>query len=68
MFKNICRLGREKKKDRDLIPVLERQRKANLYELEASLVNRVSSRTAKDTQRNLVSKNPKIIVGPLCML
>jgi hypothetical protein len=37
-----------------LIPVLRRQRQADLCEFEASLVYRVSSRT---TQRNLVWKN-----------
>ena len=43
-----------------LIPTLERQRQADLYEFKASLVYRESSRTAKDTQRNLVSKKLKI--------
>jgi hypothetical protein len=37
-----------------LIPVLGRQRQADLYEFEASLVYRVSSRTARGTQRNHV--------------
>ena len=33
------------------------QTQADLYEFEASLVYRVSSRTARATQRNPVSKN-----------
>ena len=40
-----------------LIPALGRPRQADLCEFEASLVYRVSSRTARDTQRNPVSKN-----------
>jgi hypothetical protein len=39
-----------------LIPVVGRQRLANLCEFKASLVYRVSSRTEKATQRNPVSK------------
>jgi hypothetical protein len=39
-----------------LIPALGRQRQAD-SEFEASLVYRVSSRTARATQRNPVSKN-----------
>jgi hypothetical protein len=39
-----------------LIPELGRQKQANLCELEASLVYRASSRTAKATQRSPVSK------------
>jgi hypothetical protein len=39
-----------------VIPALERQRRW-ISEFEASLVYRVSSRTAKATQRNPVSKN-----------
>ena len=39
-----------------LIPVFRRQRQVDLYELEASLVYRVSSRTARVTQRNPVSR------------
>jgi hypothetical protein len=35
-----------------LIPALKRQRQADLYEIKASLAYRVSSRTAKSTQRN----------------
>ena len=42
-----------------LIPVLRRQRQANLSDLEASLVYRASSRTARATQRNPVSKKKK---------
>ena len=41
-----------------LIPALGRQRQANFW-FEASLIFRVSSRTAKATQRNSVSKNKK---------
>jgi hypothetical protein len=40
-----------------LVPALLRQRQVDLYEFEASLVYRVSSRTARATQRNPVSKN-----------
>ena len=43
-----------------LIPALGRQRQADLCEFKDSLVYRVSSRTAKDTQRNPVSKNQNI--------
>jgi hypothetical protein len=39
-----------------LIPALGRQRR-RISEFEASLVYRVSSRTARATQRNPVSKN-----------
>ena len=39
-----------------LIPALGRQRQVDLCEFEASLVYRVSSRTARATQRNPVSK------------
>jgi len=39
-----------------LITALKRQNQVDLCELEASLVYRASSRTAKDTQRNPVSK------------
>ena len=38
------------------IPALGRQRQANLCEIKASLVYRVSSRTSRTTQRNPVSK------------
>ena len=41
-----------------LIPALGRQRK-QISEFEASLVYRMSSRTARATQRNPVSKNLK---------
>jgi hypothetical protein len=41
-----------------LIPALGRQRQAD-FEFEASLVYRVSSRTAKTTQRNPVLKSKK---------
>ena len=43
-----------------LIPALGRQREADLYEFKDSLDNGVSSRTAKDTQRNHVSKSQKL--------
>ena len=44
-----------------LIPALGRQRQADLCEFEASLVYRVSSRTARTViQRNSVSKQTKI--------
>jgi hypothetical protein len=43
---------------KDLIPALGRQRQW-ISEFEASLVYRVSSRTARATQRNPVSKNQK---------
>ena len=39
-----------------LIPALERQRQIDLCEFEISLVHRVSSRTARVSQRNPVSK------------
>ena len=42
-----------------LIPALGRQRQAELHKFEASLVYRVSSRTVRTTQRNLVSKTQK---------
>ena len=44
-----------------LTPALrrQRQRQAELCEFEASLVYGVSSRTARTTQRNPVSKNQK---------
>jgi hypothetical protein len=39
-----------------LIPALEKQRQEDLYEIEASMVYKVSSRTAKATQRNPILK------------
>jgi hypothetical protein len=42
-----------------LIPALGRQRQGQISEFEASLVYRVSSRTARAIQRNPVSKNQK---------
>ena len=42
-----------------LIPVLGRQRQEDICEFEVSLVYRVSSRTAKATQRNPVSTEKK---------
>jgi hypothetical protein len=42
-----------------LIPALGRQRQAD-FELEASLVYKVSSRTARAIQRNPVSKSQKM--------
>jgi hypothetical protein len=41
-----------------LIPALRRQRQEGLCEFTASLVYRVSSRIARTTQRNPVSKSP----------
>ena len=38
-------------------PLIRRQRQMELCEFKGSLVYRVSSRTAKATQRNLVLKN-----------
>jgi hypothetical protein len=40
-----------------LIPALGRQRQADFSEFKASLIYKVSSRTAKAIQRNPVSKN-----------
>ena len=40
-----------------MIPVLGRQRQVGFCEFQASLVYRVSSGTARATQRNPVSKN-----------
>ena len=40
-------------------PSTWRQRQADLYKFEASLVYRVSSRTTRDIQRNPVSKKQK---------
>jgi hypothetical protein len=40
-------------------PSIQRQRQAGISEFEASLVYRVSSRTAKAIQRNPVSKKKK---------
>lgn len=40
-------------------PTLGQQRQVDLYELEASLVYRVSSATAKETKRNPALKNQK---------
>ena len=39
-----------------LIPALGRQRQAGLFEFEASMVYKKSSRTVRVTQRNPVSK------------
>ena len=39
-----------------LVPALERQRQAEFLEFEASLIYRVSSTTARATQRNTISK------------
>ena len=43
--------------DMPLFPALRRQRQVDLFEFEASLVYRASSRTARTTQRHPVSKN-----------
>jgi hypothetical protein len=40
-----------------IIPALKRQRQVDLCEFKTSLVYRASSRTARVTQRNPVSKN-----------
>jgi hypothetical protein len=45
-----------------LIPALVRQRQVDLSEFEASLVYRVSSRTARATQRNPVLKKNKTTI------
>jgi hypothetical protein len=42
-----------------LTPALERQRQPDLWEFEASLVYRVSTRTARATQRKPVKKKKK---------
>jgi hypothetical protein len=42
-----------------LIPALGRQRQVDLDEFEASLVYRMSSRTARATQRKPCLKKPK---------
>jgi hypothetical protein len=44
-----------------LIPALGRQRWVDLHEFEANLVYTVSSRTARGTQRNPVSRKPTYI-------
>jgi hypothetical protein len=44
---------------RQLNPALGGERQADLSEFEASLIYRVSSRTARATQRNPVSKKDK---------
>lgn len=41
------------------IPASRRQRQVDFCELEASMVYRVSSRTTRTTQRNLVLKKKK---------
>ena len=45
-----------------LIPVLGRQRQVDIceFEVKVSLIYKESSRTAKATQRNLVSKHQSI--------
>ena len=42
-----------------LIPALRRQRQVDVYEFEASLVYRSSSRTARATQKNPALKKKK---------
>ena len=42
-----------------LVPALRRQRQENLCEFEASLAYKASSRTARTTQKNPVSKTNK---------
>ena len=44
---------------RTLIPVLGRQRQVDFYEFEASLLNKLNSRTVRTTQKKPVSKNKK---------
>ena len=41
-----------------MIPAFMRQSQVDICEFEANLVYRVSSRTIRATQRNLVLKNP----------
>ena len=48
-----------------LIPALGRQRLTDLCEFKVSMVYRVSSRTAKDTQRNPVSKSQKLKINEI---
>ena len=50
-----------------LIPALGRLRQVDFYKYEATLLYRVSSQTAKATQRNPVFKNQKkgVSCGPL---
>ena len=45
-----------------LVPALRRQRQVNVCDFKASLVYRASSRTTRDTQRNLVWKIIIIII------
>jgi hypothetical protein len=45
-----------------LIPAFRRQRQVDLCEFKASLVYRASSRTARATQRNPVSKKKKKVL------
>ena len=45
-----------------LIPASGRQRQVDVCESEASLAYRVSSRIARATQRNLVSKKERILI------
>jgi hypothetical protein len=51
-----------------LIPALGKQRQSDLCDFKASLVYRVSSRTARATQRNPVLKEtkPKVIPSQAC--
>jgi hypothetical protein len=52
-----------------LIPALGRQRQTDwISEFKASLVYRVSSRTARATQRNPVSKKKKIHYRQYCQI
>ena len=46
-----------------LIPALGRKRQVDLSEFEASLVCKVSSKTAKATQRNPILKIPLLFEG-----
>jgi hypothetical protein len=48
--------GKSERKEN--LPRLRRQKQADLYEFKARLVYRVSSRTARATQRNPVLNSP----------
>jgi hypothetical protein len=50
-----------------LIPVLGRQKQADLFEFEANMVYRVSSRTSRTIQRNLVSEKRMPDGGGTCL-
>jgi hypothetical protein len=56
-FNPSTRRGREAERQRGREAERQRQRQVDLCEFKASLVYRTSSRIARDTQRNPVSKN-----------